>query len=71
MFEIPVPVEGEVKIDGLRFSPQMLSYLIPKSGDWRGPIWLRRNVKSQVVEITTVDPDGEGWVSGFKIGEGT
>lgn len=69
VFEIPVPVEGEIKIDGLRFAPEVFSYLVPKSGEWRGPIWLRRS--ADVVEITTVDPGGEGWVSGFKIGEGT
>jgi len=55
--EVEVHPDGELKIDGLRFSAVVLSYLVPAGGLWRGPIWLRRNEAMEVVEVTQVDPN--------------
>ena len=71
----------ELVVNGLRFSAEVLGFLAPSSGEWRGPLWIR--VSGDVAEITTEDPnrdesterrqaeaDGE-WIEGFKIGDGT
>lgn len=46
----------ELKINGLRFSAEVLASLAPESGTWQGPFWVRRNVSRQVVDITRKDP---------------
>ena len=60
---------NELNVNGLRFSADVLGYLAPKSGEWKGPLWIRRS--GDVAEISTVQPASEdGYIAGFKTGEG-
>ena len=44
----------ELVVNGLRFSAEVLGFLAPSSGEWRGPLWIR--MAGDVAEITTKDP---------------
>ena len=44
----------ELRIDGLRFSVEVLTHLTPTTGEWTRPIWFRR--RNDVIEVTTIAP---------------
>lgn len=53
------PATHTLHIDGVEFSPIFLAQFTTADGEWRGPIWVRRQPLAgggAAAEITTINP---------------